>query len=271
MIVTQSPFDSANTEEYRRNHFKNTLSAPDLKVVWALRGGRDGTSLFAEEMDWFLNFTTEMPKLYIGFSDFTAVHLYVNNVLNWPSLHWCVLAYNQDANSAVNGAAQLRGCIPILKGEERELMYALTPVNGAAQTARLIDNTVVIGGNASLIQRNIGTECCPNTNDKIFFLEDIGEPASKLKEIFRQFKRVGLLKSPKAIFLGNFRIDSKEQDMYLEFKTWLSSQMMGLIPIYESNDFGHGSINRPLFLNTSSEISVSSDGVATLKNSTNNW
>lgn len=228
-----------------------------------MRGGRGSSSLFAERIDQFTELA-KTPKLFIGFSDITAIHLYVGTMLGWPSLHW---GYNQKDSF-------FEEIIPILKGDVRELHYKLKPVNACAENIQLIDNTIVVGGNASLIQRSIGTDTMPDTADKILFMEDIEEAPTRINEMFIHFDRAGLLKGPKAIILGDFISDLDETDRegYQIVEEMFAKQMDDRsIPLFQSNDFGHGPVNRPLFFNTPTKILRQTSGVATLINATNNW
>ncbi|MDP3371717.1 MAG: LD-carboxypeptidase [Candidatus Paracaedibacteraceae bacterium] len=267
-LIAEQQLGYANTEEYRKSSFRKAISkAAPAKVVWALRGGRGASSLFSEGTEPFNEAHSGTPKLFIGFSDATAIHLYLNVVLNWPSLHGVVLAYNKDVNPIVNKETSLSGYRDILTGKVRELSYILDPINDLARTIENIDSTSVIGGNASLIQRSIGTSTCPQTIDKIFFIEDTGEAPTKLYEIITHFRRAGLLNAPKAIMLGSFSITREE---YVNFLTLFLEQIDNNIPVYEANYFGHGDSNFPLFFNTPAGIKLESKRV-TLKVSTNNW
>ncbi|MDE5033802.1 LD-carboxypeptidase, partial [Francisella tularensis subsp. holarctica] len=40
------------------------------------------------------------PNILVGFSDGTAIHFFVNNVLGWKSLQGVVAAYNKNAYSS---------------------------------------------------------------------------------------------------------------------------------------------------------------------------
>jgi muramoyltetrapeptide carboxypeptidase len=235
-------------------------------VVWAIRGGRGSSSIFAEGIDQFRNFV-KAPKLFIGFSDITAIHLYINTVLGWPSLHWGYLKEGREKIIFDEIAA-------LLKGEIKELHYKLTPVNASAKQVKIIDDTYIIGGNASLIQRSIGTDTMPDTKDKILFMEDVEEAPTRINELFTHFDRAGLFKKPKAIILGDFISDLDETDKegYRILEEMFAKQMdQRSIPVFHSGEFGHILTNKPLFLNTPTKIIQQVSGVPTLINATNNW
>ena len=230
-----------------------------------MRGGRGSSSLFAEGLDKFTSLA-QTPKLFMGFSDITAIHLYVNTVLGCPSLHW---GYNQNQKDSF-----FEEIIPILKGVVRDLHYKLKPVNACAKKVQSIDNTSIVGGNASLVQRSIGTDTMLDTTDKILFMEDIEEAPTRINELFTHFDRAGLFKKPKAIILGDFisDLDDADKEGYQILEEMFAEQMDDRsIPLFQSNDFGHGPINRPLFLGTPTKIINQVSGTSTLINATNNW
>ena len=55
----------------------------------------------------------------------------------------------------MNADTSITQITSVLKGDIYELNYNLTPVNDAARSIRTIYDTVIIGGNASLVQRRL--------------------------------------------------------------------------------------------------------------------
>ncbi|MCB0392487.1 MAG: LD-carboxypeptidase, partial [Bdellovibrionales bacterium] len=78
----------ANSDEKRFVHLKKALYAKDSKVIWSLRGGYGSLRLYPY-------LTKVKPptkkKLFIGYSDTTAIHHFLNQKWNWQSLHGTML------------------------------------------------------------------------------------------------------------------------------------------------------------------------------------
>jgi muramoyltetrapeptide carboxypeptidase len=242
-LINPQPLGHANTKEYRTNHLKTVLSNDETKVIWAIRGGRGSSSLLDSLTD-----IKAAPKLVVGYSDITAIHLWAAK-RNWPSLHAIVLAYNQEANPVVNGKSSMKEVIDILTGTEQVVHYTLTPLNEKAKSGEVNIDSSVIGGNLSVIQRSIGTETALNATGRILFLEDTGEPASKANDIFTQLDRAGTLNGIKGLVLGNFKDDNIAQYNFLKGEIGHEMDKRG-IPLFTSEEFGHGPVNHPLPFNT---------------------
>ena len=231
-----------------------------------MRGGRGSSSLFSEGADRF-TVLAQTPKLFIGFSDITAIHLYVSAALGWPSLHW---GFYKEGREMVF----LDEITSILKGDVKELHYKLTPINTCAEQVQLVDKTSIVGGNASLIQRSIGTDTMLDTKDKILFMEDVEEAPTRINELFTHFDRAGLFKELKAIILGDFisELGEDDQEKFSLVEEMFAKQMdERSIPVFHSNEFGHILTNKPLFLNTPTKITQQVSGMPMLINATNNW
>lgn len=249
-------FVHSNAAEYGRAPVKDRAQdlfyalKSDAKAIWAIRGGRGASRIF-RDFSAFEEFSDIPPKLLIGFSDFTAVHLWATSI-GWPSLHGIVQSYCAENSHAVNENTSIAHCIGILTGSTKELSYELKPENDSARSCS-IESTRVIGGNLSVIQRSLSTKRMPILNSNILFIEDIGEEGSKVSEILGQFLESGILNGVKAVIWGNFesRDTSGIETAKGEFNRDITE--MG-IPMYSANFFGHGPDNFPLPLNTLAKI-----------------
>ncbi len=151
-------FGRSATREARRDALLCALRS-DAKVIWSLRGGKSG--LFRDP-GLFEEFHTMSPKLLIGFSDFTAIHLWANSI-GWPSLHGIVASFCLENNQSVNAQTSIAPYFDILSGRTQELVYTLICENDSARSQN-IEESSIIGGNLSLIQRAMGTlrrNCTP--------------------------------------------------------------------------------------------------------------
>ena len=254
-------FGRSATREARRDALLCALRS-DAKVIWSLRGGKSG--LFRDP-GLFEEFHTMSPKLLIGFSDFTAIHLWANSI-GWPSLHGIVASFCLENNQSVNAQTSIAPYFDILSGRTQELVYTLICENDSARSQN-IEESSIIGGNLSLIQRAMGTLRQPDTHGNILILEDIGEPGRKIDEALSQLAEASLLDGVAAVIWGKFSGDASEQANITSAKNLLKKDLdERRIPFFSADCFGHDPLNMPLPFGTPARIA--SGGRLTVK--TNN-
>ena len=234
---------SANSLEYRTQHLVYSLTNPESKAVWAIRGGY-GASKIIPVLE-----TIEPPKqakLLLGFSDITVLHLFVQNKWHWTSLHSPVL------NQIVNNAAYLEPLKPILFGQETVHYDQLRPLNEAAKQEQIIDGDIT-GGNLSMVQTSLATSWQINAKDKIIFLEDVNEEGYRLDRMLNHFLQAGVFAQAKAVIFGEFTPPKDHQlcgPAIENFAQQLNIQVLSFPFI------GHGDINLPLPLGSSCSLSL---------------
>lgn len=184
--------------EKQWEHFKAALYS-DAKVIWCLRGGYGSMRLIPllEQLT-----PPEKPKLLIGFSDITALHLFLNQKWNWPSLHGRTISQLRQDWEMNHEHKQL---IDLLFGKLDQVHFSgLIPLNQAA----LISGTIeapIIGGNLRLIQTSLGTSWEIDPEDKMIFIEDVAERGYSIDRMLEQLHQAGILnKRPKALLIGDF-------------------------------------------------------------------
>lgn len=269
-LLVPQPFNYANTVEYRAKHLSDFFSSK-TNVAWCLRGGRGGSAVVEQIPHQHI---PQTPKLIVGFSDATALHLLTLR-WGWPFLHASVLAFNKEVSpEGVNKESSLKNVVDILTGQVKEVQYAITPANNISKSLNEPIDSSIVGGNMSAIQRSIGTYTHLNAANKILLLEDIGEEAGKVMEVFTQFERSGLFNNVRGVILGNFISTFKEQksidDFHYVFAQLGKSLDHCKIPMFTSDRFGHGPYNDPLPLNTPARILLENPEIATLNVKTNN-
>lgn len=191
----------ANSLEYRKNHLIDCLRSKESKAIWALRGGYGAAQLipFLEEIC-----PPETPKFIIGFSDITALHLFVLKKWNWQTLHAAVL------NQVITNPNLLLPIKDIIFSNKEFVYTGFKLINQALLEENLMVAEIV-GGNCSLVQTSIGTSWQIEAKRKILFLEDVGERGYKIHRMLNHFKQAGVLDGVKAIIFGIFN-DGAERD-----------------------------------------------------------
>jgi muramoyltetrapeptide carboxypeptidase len=191
--------------EQQWEHLKAALYS-DAKVIWCLRGGYGSMRLIPllEKLT-----PPKNPKLLIGFSDITALHIFFNQKWNWPTLHARTISQlhpewelNKEHNSLVD----------LLFGRIQEVTYHnLKPLNEAASKIHTIDGTIT-GGNLRLIQTSLGTAWEIKPKDKMLFIEDVSERGYSIDRMLEQLHQAKILDNNiKALLIGDFT-EGNEKD-----------------------------------------------------------
>lgn len=241
-------FGRSDSLERRRDCFLSALHS-STKVIWSLRGGNGASGIF-KNPELFETFQDMPPKLLIGFSDFTAIHLWANSI-GWPSLHGIVASFCMENDHAVNAQTSIEPYFNILSGQFPEISYNLTCENEPSRAA-VIEDSSIIGGNLSLIQRSMGTPRQPNTNGKILFVEDILEPGRKINEALAQLQEASLFDGVRAVIWG--KISGDAADIGVAKRLLNEDLTQRGIPLFSADFFGHDPLNSPLPFNTPAKI-----------------
>lgn len=238
----------ANTDVMRFEHLKNALFNPKSKAVWCLLGGFGSTKLIPmlSKMKPPLH-----SKLFIGFSDITALHIFLQDQWGWSTIHG-PSGYQASLNKVSNESINLLK--KILFHADPKLKYEqLTPLNKPAEHNTVI-NAPLIGGNLHLIQASLGTSWQICARNKILFIEEVNERAYRVDRALEHVSQAGILEQIKAILFGDF-IDKGEpdgnflvKDIIYEFASRYS------FPVLQIKNVGHGSVNNPILLGSMTKL-----------------
>lgn len=241
------------SDDKRLSQFMSAMRDPTSKAVWALRGGGGSTNLLPALA---IQTPPEIIKPVIGFSDITALHLFLQTRWQWSSIHGIVGAFNYEVNkmrgvSDVNDYASLKPMIDILMGRDKILRYdGLKPINDLAKTNNDIE-AMLLGGNLSLMSASLGTDYSLPQTPYILILEDIGNTSHQLERLLNQIAYSQAKDNIKAVILGDFRErkqgnSEKIEKLYQQIYRRFADRMMA--PVYRFNLFGHGRWNVPIIL-----------------------
>lgn len=266
-LVPQYPEDMINTDvffaaplEKQWEHFKAALYS-DAKVLWCLRGGYGSMRLIPllEKLT-----PPAKPKLLIGFSDITALHLYLNQKWNWPTLHGRTISqlhpeweFNQEHQQLVD----------LLFGKIQEVTFKqLTPLNAAARKNHIIQ-APIIGGNLRLIQTSLGTAWEVNPAGKMLFIEDVSERGYSIDRMLEQLHQAGILdKKPKALLIGDFTEGKEKNGQDLVPLALQRFAERVDYPVVMGLPCGHAqNSNAPLPLNTMASLTLGQESFLTCR------
>jgi len=183
---------TAGSAARRRAELEALFAAEDVAGIVCARGGA-GAGALLREID--RNCLAANPKLFVGYSDVTAVHLLLNR-LRLVSVHGPMLARDLAAGSY----------------HEASLRHALT---GAGKPYRapagqlegiLVGEAegVLVGGCLSLLASAAGTPWAldPSIDDVVLLVEDVAEPAYRIDRMLQQLGDSGALDNVRGVVFG---------------------------------------------------------------------
>ena len=176
-VVHGSGYKTRTVNE-RLNDLHSMFADDKINAVFAIRGGY-GSMQLLNKIDYLS--IRKNPKVFLGYSDITAMHLAINKfaglvtfhgpvgVSNWNEFtrrHVERILFQAEATTLEN---PLHSSDPRLKGES-----SIRIINHGKADGKLV------GGNLSVLTAMLGSDYLPDWDDHILFLEDIRE------EIYRK-------------------------------------------------------------------------------------
>ncbi|MBA3814170.1 MAG: LD-carboxypeptidase [Alphaproteobacteria bacterium] len=234
----------ANKDGLRLAHLDHALNDSSADIIWLLQGGYGLTRLIHRLL------SMEKPqreKLFIGCSDGTALHVFLNQVWNWQTLH---------GPSALTIAEQkvgtqtIEAVLRIAKnGFSHYTLPTLKPFNAKSREINFLEGTLV-GGNLCLLQCSVGTNWQFNPSDKILFFEDIDERGYRVDRMLMHLQQANTFDDAKAIIFGDFVAGNEADGTSLVLPVIERFADNIHIPVFSLPGCGHGAENFPLPFNT---------------------
>ncbi|MDT7836812.1 S66 peptidase family protein [Aquabacterium sp. OR-4] len=226
---------------------------PQVDAVWCLRGGH-GSARLLPAMD--VAQLARRPKLLIGYSDITALHLLLDR-LGWPTLHAPMPASDLLLPGREADAQAL--FTRLRQGWSAGEVLAPPLLPGAWRVPGTVQGRL-LGGNLSLLAALCGTPWQPRTEGALLFIEEVGEPAYRIDRCLLQLRLAGLLEQAAGFVLGSFTDGAAVADT----EAVLREHLAGLgKPVLAGWPTGHGSPHQPLPLGVAARLD-SAAGTLTL-------
>ena len=242
---SQSFYAFANTDAARYADFVAALQS-DAAAIWCFRGGYGSDRVIAQIIANHIT-PKQGTKLFIGFSDVTNLHSYLNKTWGWQTLHASVLKQFGRKEISAHDADLTQ---QILFGAIDQVQLSLVPLNRLAkQTAEI--TAQITGGNLTTLQCAIGTAWEAPINHNILLLEDVGEAPYRIARMFQQLLASRYLEKTQAIILGDFISD--QPAMALALKEFAAQSP---VPVLRYKGIGHGEKNHPIPFGTSANLTL---------------
>ena len=235
----------AQSDEHRLQQLTKAIQRPETKAIICVRGGYGSMRLIPALM------TQPKPdsmKLFVGMSDITALHLFLQKQWQWSTIHGA-LNVDKFSPESINALKAL------LFGESEQMILEGSPLNVLAQKPHCLDAEVT-GGNLCLVQASIGTPWQLNGADKIIFLEEVNERGYRVDRLLEHLRQAGIFDHARAIVFGDF-LDGNEPDGSSLVQLVLARFAQEIkIPVIQIPGIGHGYINKPLWLGTPATLQL---------------
>lgn len=242
----------SSTVENRVHDFQDFLDNDEIKAIYCARGGF-GASKMVDHLDF--SQIRNSPKWIVGFSDITVLHLKLmkEGVI---SLHGPV------ARQLIkdNMGESIRSVFDVLKTGTGVIEWSTKFREEINIEGR------IIGGNLSMLVNSIGTKTDFDLNDKILFIEDVGEHIYRIDRLLNQLQRSEKLKNLKALLIGDFsRISETDPEYGISVYQLIYEYLDGLdYPVIGNLPVGHELKNMAIMQNSMASLSVA-EGIAILK------
>jgi muramoyltetrapeptide carboxypeptidase len=190
-ILTRGPLYFAGTPEMRLRDLHHAFADDEVRAIFATRGGY-GSNYLLDALD--LDLIAESAKPFIGYSDLTAVQLWLLDQIQLPAFHGPMVAADFAKEDGVH--------LPSLQAALAGKAYSL----GAAEGLRTLHpgraRGILYGGCLSILVALLGTPYEPQTEGKLLFIEDVNVKPYQVDRMLWQLQQAGKLDGVKGIVFG---------------------------------------------------------------------
>ncbi|MDO4486517.1 MAG: LD-carboxypeptidase [Bacillota bacterium] len=187
----------AGSDQRRAYDLNSAFACNDIKGIFCLRGGY-GSMRILPLLDYHI--IAAHPKIFIGFSDITALHTVINSRCGFITFHGPMpssdysLADEFTYNSLHHSIFETSGGYHILNPEHNKMTVLHS---GTAEG-------ILTGGNLSMLAATLGSPYEIDTKGKILFIEDIGEPSYRIDRMLISLSLAGKFRDCSGVVLGDF-------------------------------------------------------------------
>lgn len=230
----------AGTDETRAGDLNAMFADEEVRAIFAVRGGW-GCARMLPHLDFDL--IRANPKLVIGSSDITALHMAIAARAGFPTVHGPNAAHSWSA--------------PAWEAFRRLVFDADTPTfaNPAPAQAGLAQRDGLIrtfrpgkargrllGGNLSVLSALVGTPYLPDFDGAILFLEDTNEAEYRIDRMLTQLAQSGMLARVAGVVFGQCTNCTNPGPSYGNFTVYeiMEQHFAPLgVPAFQGAQIGH--------------------------------
>lgn len=195
----------AGTDEERLSDFHAAWMDKSIQGIWCVRGGY-GTTRLLPEIQW--DVIRQNPKVFIGYSDITALHNAIFLKTGLVTFHGPVgtSEYTEYTKQHLRVLSDLATPEALIRDAPDNVAQGIE--NSEFQFHMLRKGEAIgmlAGGNLTLLASMCGTGFLPSFEGKIIFLEDIGENPYRIDRMLVQLLQSTDLHKAAAIVHGIYK------------------------------------------------------------------
>lgn len=256
----------AGTDESRAGALNAMFRDREVRAIFAVRGGW-GSERILPMLD-FRPLAAD-PRLVIGSSDITALHLAIAAKTACPGLHgpnlansWNAAAWDSFRRMVFDGEAPTYGAAA--PTEDRLVPRAARIRTFRPGTAR----GRLLGGNLSVLSALVGTPFLPDFTGAILFLEDTNEAEYRIDRMLSQLALSGVLGKLAGVIFGQCTNCGNPGAGYGNFTIYeVLEQHLGKlgIPAFQGAAIGHIAGQQSMPVGIEAEIDAATGSIRILE------
>lgn len=225
----------AGTDSQRASDLEAMFADESVSAIFAIRGGWGGARLL-QMLDWDL--IRDNPKLLIGYSDVTSLHLAIAAKAGFPTLHapnagspWPKASWESLWRLAFTGET------PVLS---TQIELAQGPQGRTIRSGKACGR--LLGGNLTVLSTMVGSAYVPDFGGAILFLEDVNEEEYRIDRMLQQLSMAGVLGQLSGVVFGRCRSCANSDPDYAgqTLDDLLTAYLQPLgIPAFAGANIGH--------------------------------
>ena len=250
----------AGTDAQRASELMSYFKDKAVRAIFQGTGGYGSTRILSM-LDY--DIIKSNPKIFIGFSDITALHIAFNQLANLITFHTPNPMYGLGSKKGLDPISELYFWSLLMNSNDYtyEIPFDLYGDSLKVQTmVPGIASGKLVGGNLSLICSTMGSVYEAETRGSILFIEDVGEAPYRIDRYLSELKLAGKLDLVNGIIIGRFsRRETEAPDRSTDFKMHQVFQQYFSkmkVPVIFNFPSGHGSKNVSLPLGCIVEINT---------------
>jgi len=230
----------AGSDERRLAELNSALADPAIKAVFCARGGYGAMRLLPR-----LASPPAPLKPLIGFSDITAIHLWLQQQ-GYMSVHAPVITQFGKQSAEVQ-----QRLFTTLESSDPP-----PPLQGDATFVPGIAVGPLLGGNLSVLTRLLGTPYLPSFEGAVLLLEDVAERPYRVDRMWTHLELAGVLRQIRGIVLGEFASCEERNASFTSADILRELAAAAGIPCAAGFQIGHGEINQAVPLGVRVELNA---------------
>lgn len=239
--------DLAAPDKDRAEELNNAFKDDSVDAIFCARGGY-GSMRILSGVDY--DSIRSHPKIFIGYSDITALHLAIHKFTGLITFHGPMPGVDADEMKKPS----FQNVLSVLKGESKDIATNINRVVKYIVPGKMEGTSE--GTNISLFASLIGTDYMPDTKGKIAFFEDIATTSGDVDRYLFRLKLAKALDKFNGFVFGDFTDIPKSEEILPSMEEIIEDYMLELKkPSLYGLPFGHGDDQMLIPLNAKMRIS----------------